>query len=126
MRRFLLPLFFLMMMCLGGCAIFDAIFGTNPKGEPQPGIVSTILNTALNSLFPGSGAALTGLGGLYAAYRANKYKKAFGSTADVIEEHGDLPKVQLKQKLAAAHEKAGVLDLAQSQAKKYKKVPAQA
>lgn len=113
MRRFLLPLFFLIMMFLGGCAILDTLFGTNEQGEQKPSILNTIVTTALNGLFPGSGAAITGLGGLYAAYRANRWKKAFTSTAEVIEEHGDLPKAAIKEKLEEAHEEAGVQKMVQ-------------
>lgn len=103
----------LVMILLGGCAVFDALFGVNEKGEPTPGILQTVVGAALNGLFPGSGAALTGLGGLYAAWRARKWKQAMVATAGTIEEFGDLPKVELKEKLAASHVKAGVADMVQ-------------
>jgi hypothetical protein len=96
---------------LGGCAVLDALFGTNPQGTAEPSLLQTIVGGVLNSWVPGSGAVLTGLGGIYAAFRARQWKKALVATAGTIEQFGDLPKVELKEKLAASHVEAGVADM---------------
>lgn len=118
MRQFLFTVFCLFMLACSGCALVDFLLGTNQKGESKPNIVSTIVTGALNGLFPGSGAAITAVGGLYAAWRGRKWKAAAKSTWDAVEEHGDKA---LKERISAKHRDAGVQKLAQKEVKKYKK-----
>lgn len=124
MKRWNLAILLSVFMALmGGCAFVDALFGVNEKGEPQPGIVSTVVNGAVNSVFPGSGAVLGGLGALWAAFRARKWKAAMVATAEVVEKFGDLPKVELKEKLSAAHAHAGVGNMVQKIVTKFDEDP---
>lgn len=82
--------------------------------EQAPGIVRTVAETALSW----KGTSLVGAGGLLAAWRGRRWKKAYHATAEQIEESND---PILKQRCAKAHADAGVYDLAKNHAKKLKK-----
>lgn len=110
--RLTVAAFLLMFLC--GCAqiqaALDSFFGVG-KGERKPSVVETIVETALNGLFPGSGAALASVGGLWAAYRGQRHKKAAKVYHDVVETHGD---EILKTELNAAHNVKGTAPIVKS------------
>lgn len=100
------PLFF---MC--GCAFFESLFGVNPDGTVQPGggpmgAVSTLVNYWI----PGATAVAGGITTLIAAVKARNWKKAFTTTAEVVEAGAAAGKAvaDIKPELMAAHAVAGV------------------
>jgi len=111
------------MVGCGGCALMDAFFGAGGTGARKPSIIETVVETALNGIFPGSGAVLAGIGGAYAELRRRKWKKAAVSTFDTIEESAKTGKSarDMKADLEVAHNAAGVSRLVNKAVKKYDK-----
>lgn len=104
-------------LVVGGCVV-NKNESAGTGNEQAPGVLRTIAETALSW----KGVAATAAGGLLAtgavAKRGRRWKRAYHVTADEIEKHDDKA---LKQKLAKAHGKAGVADLASAQVKKYRR-----
>lgn len=120
----------LLIVALCGCAqaasVMKWLFGYDDDGNVSPTSPGAIGSAIANYIVPGLGTAITALGGLYghAAYKNGKRKRALKATFETIEEHGDLPKEELKKKLAHAHKSAGVELLAKGHAKEVSKKPA--
>jgi hypothetical protein len=92
------------VMALSGCAIFEPLFGIKRDGEADGsgGIVGTLLNVIL----PGAGAVVAAGAGIYADLKRRQWKKAAMATFQTINAvAGSGP---LKERLAEAHDKAGV------------------
>ena len=104
-----------------GCAALDSALGVNPDGSRSPGFIDGVIAPLANGAIPFSGTALTALAGIYAAWRGRKWRKVAESSFDVIEAGQaawtNLP--ELKAKLNAVHDRAGVLNLAKLIVKKY-------
>lgn len=100
-----------LFLALTGCAFLDSAFGVNPDGtvRPEGGILGNVASL-VNFWIPG----VTGVVGagttLYAALRSRNWKKAFLSTADVIEKGAAAGKsvLEAKAELDVAHSQAGV------------------
>ena len=105
---------------LVSCAALDAITGTNPDGSRSPGNLLDIAAPFANGFLPGAGYVITGLGGLWAAWRGRKWRALAESTFDVIEDGGEAYK-NLKRNLNGAHSGAGVSGLATKIVRRYKK-----
>lgn len=114
-----------LVMPLVGCAqVVSALNwllgGEDAQGNPTPGAVQAVSGFS-DLIVPGSSIVLTALGGLWAAIRGRKWKKAFESTATVIEgaSKAKRPINELKRELKEAHKAAGVSGLVKAVVDKY-------
>jgi hypothetical protein len=94
-----------------GCSFLDSAFGVNPDGtlRPEGGFLGTAASL-VNLWIPGITALVGGVGTTYAALRAKNWRKAFTSTAEVIEGAAQAGKsiMEVKAELQVAHSAAGV------------------
>lgn len=96
---------------IGGCGFLDWMAGVNPDGTDKPGDAPAgFVGTVVNTVIPGAGAVIGVLTTAWAALRGRQWKKAFETTAQVIEAVPEAGKAvaDLKAELAAAHAAAGV------------------
>ena len=105
----------LLLMC--GCAFLSSLFGVNEDGTVKPGggPLGTIA-TLINFWIPGTAAAVGAITTTIAAIKAKNWKKAFTSSAEVIESGAKLGKSvkDIKGELKVAHSAAGVGGLVKS------------
>lgn len=96
---------------LAGCGWIYKGFGINDDGTVKPGggVVGTAASI-VNYFIPGATAVVGAATTLLAAVKARNWKRAFSSTAEVIEAGAAAGKavVDIKEDLANAHSKAGV------------------
>ena len=96
---------------LAGCGWIYKGFGVNDDGTVAPGggVVGTAASI-VNYFIPGTVAIVGAATTLLAALKAKNWKKAFSSTAEVIEAGAAAGKAvtDIKAELKVAHSQAGV------------------
>lgn len=111
MKRIQWVVLALLVLGLGGCAQFMSLFGINEDGTVTPGggVLGTVA-TLVNLWIPGTAALVGTATTAMAALRAKKWKKAFVTSAKVLEEGEAVGKTieEIKPDLFVAHTLAGV------------------
>lgn len=125
MRRFkwvAMPLLFIALVSLGGCAGFWGLFGIKADGTVSPGggVLGTVA-TLVNYWIPGTAALAGAVTTTLAAIKAKKWKTAFVESAKVLEEGAAVGKTiaEVKPELFAAHTIAGVGVMVENALDKY-------
>lgn len=108
----------IILFSIAGCVV-NKNESAGSGNEQAPGIVKTVVD-AVTSWKGIATTAATGVGATWlVGRRGRKWKRAYHTTADVIESYPCACKADLKRDLQVAHLKSNVHDLTKKQARKY-------